>query len=388
MDSEKAIQLNTFDICLPLPYRVVFLINAGVALWHVNLFTCRKLNIDVLMVLKIAPQETTLVKMMNRSWKRLTTITLVNFFSYLLYFTLTFNGHTLLLVDWFPLINIITVFVILLNQKPSAESNRLSQTIRRIIKGNIDVNLRNNDILLTDTFTSYNKVLVDFLIYMSALFLGLQTLPYGSDLYKQLSKSHLQIYNLDTILASFPSVLRLKQCLQEYKESKRMNKSHLYNAIKYSTAFLPTISMILYKSGIMHTQSLWYLSSFINSAYSFYWDVTNDWNFGFFLKFLTNQPHLEMFRSKMVYSKTVYIVAIIADFQLRFLWIYKLIYVSGQYNGGYKDFFVLLFTSEIGNFILEILEIFRRWVWVFLKIETEYVKMLSSKEITEMQNLD
>ena len=223
---------------------------------------------------------------------------------------------------------------------------------------------------------------------MSALFLGLQTLPYGSDLYKQLSKSHLQIYNLDTILASFPSVLRLKQCLQEYKESKRMNKSHLYNAIKYSTAFLPTISMILYKSGIMHTQSLWYLSSFINSAYSFYWDVTNDWNFGFFLKFLTNQPHLEMFRSKMVYSKTVYIVAIIADFQLRFLWIYKLIYVSGQYDGGYKDFFVLLFTSEIGNFILEILEIFRRWVWVFLKIETEYVKMLSSKEITEMQNLD
>lgn len=48
----------------------------------------------------------------------------------------------------------------------------------------------------------------------------------------------------------------------------------------------------------------------------------------------------------------------------------------------------MLFTTEMGNFMLEIFEIFRRWVWVFIKVETEYVKIVTSEEYIEMQNLD
>lgn len=382
--------ISSFDLFFPLPYRVVLLVNAGVFLWHINLITCRKFRIDVLLVLKLSPQDTSLNRLIQNSWRKLLNITLANVVSYLIYFFFTSNGFEILLIDWLPLFSIILTFAILLRHDRGMESKRLSQSMKRVIRGNIDTSIRNNDILLTDTFTSYNKVLVDLLVYITALVLGMQTLPYGSDLSKQLSKSHLQIYNIDLLLANFPSFLRLKQCLQEYNESRRENVTHALNALKYSTAFLPTISMILFKTGVLKTQGLWYFSTFINSSYSFYWDITNDWNFGFFVNFLSSKPDTNLLRNKLLYNKTAYIVAIVIDLQLRFLWVYKLLFVNsaGVQSGTFPQFVVLLFTTELGNFLLEILEIFRRWVWVFLKIETEYVKMVTSDEIIELQNID
>lgn len=385
------IDTNWFDVLLPLPFRVVLLVNLGILLWYINLLTCRNFKIDILMVLKISPQEVTLNKLIFKTKKRLINSTLFNSIAYIIYYFFTSNGWTVPLIDWLPMFCIIMTIIILIKTNSSSfESKRLLETVKRVIKGDIDTSLRNNDILLTDTFTSYNKVLVDFLVYFSALLLGLQTLPSGSDLSKDLSKSHLQIFNIDLLLANLPSLLRLSQCVQEYKKGNKQEINHLLNAIKYSTAFLPTISMILFKSNILETQGLWYFSSFINSSYSFYWDITNDWNFGFFTKFLSNKPSTKLLRNKLIYSKTVYILAIIIDFKLRFLWTYKFFYFTGSSQnttGSISSFAIFLFSTEIGNFILEILEIFRRWVWVFLKVETEYIKILSSNESYELQNV-
>ena len=379
-----------FDFYLPLPYRVVLLINIGILLWHLNLVTCFHFKIDIMQVLKLAPQEITLSKMIYRSKRRLINITFANILNYSIYFFFTSNGFDLSLTDYLPLLAIITSFWILLRIDRSSDSQRLSQTMTRVIRGDIDINMRNNDILLTDTFTSYNKVLVDLFVYISALILGMQALPKGSDISAQLSKNHLQSYCIDLLLANFPSLLRFQQCLKEYNESNRGNIQHLLNAIKYSTAFLPTISMILFKCGVLKTQSLWYFTTFINSSYSFYWDITNDWNFGFFTKFLTSRSNIKLFRSRMVYSKTVYTIAILIDLQLRYLWLYKLFYVTSATHEAtaITSFFIMLFTTEMGNFILEILEIFRRWVWVFIKVETEYVKMASSDQALELQTFD
>ena len=346
------------------------------------------------MVLKISQQELTLSKLLYRSKKRLLNVSLVNSVNYFIYLFLVANEISLTVSEWFPLFGIICTFIILLKNDPSYESARLNQTIKRVIRGDIDVSIRNNDILLTDTFTSYNKVLVDFFIYISALILGMQTLPNGSDLSKELSKNHLQFYNFDVLLANFPSFLRLKQCLKEFNLSNKQNMQHLFNAIKYSTAFLPTISIILFKSGILKSQSLWYFTTFINSSYSFYWDITNDWNFGFFSKFLSSKSNVKILRNKLLYNKPVYYLAIIIDFQLRFLWFYKLVYLTSsspskpENINSFANFITILFTTEFGNFLLEILEIFRRWVWVFLKVETEYIKLVSSTDFIEMQSFD
>lgn len=384
------VPVPSFDLFLPLPYRVVLLINVGIFFWHINLLICRRFKINILMVLKLQNQDISIGKLLYKSRKRLINISAITLISYSIYFFFTSNGLELTLIDWLPLLTIGLIFSILLSTDPSSETKRLSETMRRIIRGNIDISIRNNDILLTDTFTSYNKVLVDFFIYVSALFFGMQTLPYGNDLSKQLSKTHLQIYSIDLLIANFPSLLRLKQCIQEYNLSRQQNKTHLLNAIKYSTAFFPTVSIILFKTGMLKTQTLWYFSSLINSSYSFYWDITNDWNFGFFIKFLSSNSNSDvlMLRSDLLYSKSAYILAIIIDFKLRFLWIYKLMYVGTSSNSFFANFFILLFTTEVGNFILEFLEIFRRWVWVFLKIETEYVKMVSMDSMIELQNID
>lgn len=390
MSEEAPVAISGFDFFLPLPYRVVILINVGLLLWHLNLLTCRKFRIGILSVLRIPPQELTLSRLIGRSRICLINVTLSNFANYSIYYFFASYGFEFFLIDWLPLFSIVSTFMILLHNKSSFESQRLSQTIKRVIKGDIDISMRNNDILLTDTFTSYNKVLVDFLVYISALMLGMPALPSGADLTKELSKSHLQVYNIDLLLANFPSLLRLKQCLKEYNQSGRQNIRHLFNAIKYSTAFLPTISMILFKAGFLKTRSLWYFFLFVNSSYSLYWDITNDWNFGFFLKFLSDKPNVKLLRNKLLYSKEAYMLAMIIDFQLRFIWVYSLIFVntSTPQSGKTAEIFTALFSTEKGGFILECLEIFRRWVWVFLKIETEYVLMSSASDFIELQSFD
>lgn len=386
--SEANSQLNLFDVYLPLPFRVVLLINVGIFLWHLNLLTCQKYDINILLVLKISPTEITLKNLISNSRKRLLNVTFSTFTGYAAYVFIIITRIEIVSLEWLPLLCILAAFAILIRSNSSKDSSRLVETIKRVICGNIDVNLRNNDILLTDTFTSYNKVLVDFLVYVSALLLGIQSLPTGTNLSKELTKSHLQVYNIDLILANFPSFLRLKQCLFEYHKSNRRNLTHLLNAIKYSTAFLPTISMILFKNGIVKRQTLWYFAMFINSTYSFYWDISNDWNFGFFTNFLKSRSNTVYLRNKLIYSKTVYIIAIVIDFSFRYIWVLKMIYLNSSSTSSLKNFSVMLFTTEMGNFMLEIFEIFRRWVWVFIKVETEYVKIVTSEEYIEMQNLD
>ena len=390
MPEEAAATISAFDFYLPLPYRVVILINGGLFLWHLNLLTCRKFKIGVLNVLKVSPQELTLSRLIERSRICLVNVTLSNICNYLIYYFVASNGFEFALIDWLPLFGIISTFLILLHDGSSFESQRLLQTMKRVIKGDIDISMRNNDILLADTFTSYNKVLVDFLVYVCALVLGMSALPSGTDLSKELSKTHLQMYNIDLLLANFPSFLRFKQCLKEYNQSGRQNIRHLLNAIKYSTAFLPTISMILFKAGYLKTRGLWVLFTFINSSYSLYWDITNDWNFGFFLKFLSDKPNVKLLRSKLLYSKEAYVLAIIIDFQLRFIWVYGLIFANPTSvpPSTAAKFFSPLFTTEMGTFLLECLEIFRRWVWVFLKIETEYVMMSTVSDFIELQSFD
>ncbi|XP_042489866.1 SPX and EXS domain-containing protein 5-like isoform X2 [Macadamia integrifolia] len=79
----------------------------------------------------------------------------------------------------------------------------------------------------------------------------------------------------------FPYMCRFFQCLRQHKDTK--DKAALLNALKYSTAvpvmFLSALKYHVFPDkwiNIYHP--LWLLSSFINSLYSFYWDVTRDWD--------------------------------------------------------------------------------------------------------------
>lgn len=166
------------------------------------------------------------------------------------------------------------------------------------------------------------------------------------------------------------------------------------------------------------------LAALINSLYSFWWDVTNDWGFDL-VRFspkirqsrsslprplvlqeihkhddsLTSPPnsltspvatsrpsprafsmgpHLYGLRSRLLYPLPIYYLAIFLNLILRLTWSIKLsshLHAQAQGEGSLFIFWV------------EVAEIFRRWVWVFIRVEWEIVRRSQEDgEYTEVTN--
>jgi len=146
----------------------------------------------------------------------------------------------------------------------------------------------------------------------------------------------------------------------------------LANALKYATAFPVIILSAMqrnYQPGKYNLSEtglyrLWLLFLLLNSVYSFYWDVAKDWDLSLFSsKAERNNPdHPWGLRSnRYFHSNNMYYTAIGIDFVLRFTWSIKLSPHLDHLN-----------EIEGGIFFLEILEVFRRWMWIFFRVETEW----------------
>lgn len=171
------------------------------------------------------------------------------------------------------------------------------------------------------------------------------------------------------ITMAIPSLIRFSQCSIDYLRSGAT--IHILNCIKYASAFPILIAALLLKKSkdspdqdAFFDQNfffkLWTLASLINSTYSFYWDVTNDWGLELFDSFPSY--HYGGLRSvRVVKFRLVYYAVVLIDFTLRAVWILKLTY-------SWNDFPDL----ETGLFILETLEISRRAFWVFFRTEKEW----------------
>ncbi|XP_077211980.1 uncharacterized protein LOC143847152 isoform X2 [Tasmannia lanceolata] len=161
-----------------------------------------------------------------------------------------------------------------------------------------------------------------------------------------------------------PYIFRLFQCLRQYKDTKE--KTSLLNALKYSTA-IPVIFLSALKYHVFPVmwtnvyRPLWLISSVINSLYSFYWDVTRDWDLSVFSRiFKFKNPH---FCSNILYGRQwVYYWAILSNLILRCTWTYKL---SAHLRHNYLTVFTIA-----------ALEILRRFQWVFFRVENEWNKMV------------
>lgn len=111
---------------------------------------------------------------------------------------------------------------------------------------------------------------------------------------------------------------------------------------------------------------LWLLAVFTNSLYSFYWDVSKDWDLTLFApareRNAADQPW-GLRRGRIFRPDGVYYAAIVVDLLSRCTWSLKLSVHLYHVN-----------DLEAGVFALELLEILRRWMWVFLRVETEWVR--------------
>ncbi|KAJ6639068.1 Xenotropic and polytropic retrovirus receptor 1 [Pseudolycoriella hygida] len=158
------------------------------------------------------------------------------------------------------------------------------------------------------------------------------------------------------IVNCLPAWFRFAQCLRRYRDSREMFP-HLVNAGKYSTTFLVVIFATLrnvYKSDYPNTFDnpytiLWILSSFISSCYAYTWDIKMDW--GLFDK---NANENRFLREEIVYSST--------DFVLRFIWVLAFFLTEYKFISG-----------DLMTSIVAPLEVFRRFVWNFFRLENEHL---------------
>ncbi|XP_020587548.1 SPX and EXS domain-containing protein 5-like isoform X2 [Phalaenopsis equestris] len=163
----------------------------------------------------------------------------------------------------------------------------------------------------------------------------------------------------------FPYLCRFFQCLRQYMDTKE--RSSLLNALKYSTA-VPVIFLSALKYHVLPVKwtnfyrPLWLFFCILNSLYSFYWDITRDWDLSIFSSvFKFRNPNLV---SRLLYGRMwVHCWVLSSNLVLRCTWTYKL---SAHLRHNYLTVFAI--TA---------LEIFRRFQWIFFRVENEWNKMSS-----------
>lgn len=258
---------------------------------------------------------------------------------------------------------------------------RLLATLRRVSIGGLAQasDGKFGDILLADVLTSYAKVMGDLFVCICMMFFHGAT---GSATDRPDRSCGGRV--LVPLIMATPYLIRFRQCLIEYVRVRRSNYNpqvgwggqHLANAAKYATAF-PVIVFSALQRNLPDTTEYdarrtglyraWVLACLVNSLYSFYWDVTKDWDLTLFAGVRERNAfdHAFGLRKRLLIGNGpgTYYAVIAMDLMLRCTWSLKL----SPHLDHITDF-------ESSIFVIESLEVFRRWVWIFFRVETEWLR--------------
>nr|CAO98872.1 hypothetical protein [Nakaseomyces delphensis] len=201
--------------------------------------------------------------------------------------------------------------------------------------------LRNVYILFSDTLTSFNKPLIDFALHISHMCGKNPT-------------------HFDLVLAVIPPIIRLLQCLKEFTALRQM--THLANALKYS-CHLPIVLCLWYSrvngdtALTVKDYNLLKIMMFIQSTYSFIWDVKMDW-------MVSSLTRIRRNKSRTQFPTFYYYTAICLDGIMRYWWLWVILFSSSDASGKPT---ALLFAQEV-----QFIEVIRRGMWSIFKLEAEY----------------
>ncbi|CCU99293.1 unnamed protein product [Malassezia sympodialis ATCC 42132] len=276
-------------------------------------------------------------------------------------------------------------------------------TLQRLATPSLRQTIAFSDVIAADVLTSFAKVLGDVwlsLVVLVYLFAG-QRLD-DRELWR--AEMHLAV----PALISVPYVVRLRQCLCEYSTSRThptRSTRPLYNALKYMSA-LPVIWLRSAAAPPSRAvELLWYVSVLVNTLFSFWWDVTNDWGLDLLhlpsFRAMLQQPRarlpplhrrtpsdasddgvalmqrhgaharqpsvLRAPEKPLPLPTSVYWVLLAVNLVLRFTWSVKL-----------SSHWQYLLEWQRGLLLFEALELVRRSIWVLLRVEWEHVRTTSS----------
>lgn len=457
-------EVDPLNVAFPLPYRVLSLIGLGLLGWATNLHGLNKLGIDVVAAMDLRTEGFPPRLPLNNSrrpsfiptegqrsghvrsatflaaphafltmYRVVLGYSTLCFVSWLLYrFTSQGNAERADTYGWIPACTagiMVLLLVVPHNRFFPEERHKFTQAIRRCFLSSSNTPVLFSDVILADVCTSFAKVIGD-------VWLSLCMILPGNSMLNPPPQVGLARWILPTAM-SLPYLARFRQCVIEYNLPSNMSTRPLFNAIKYATAF-PVIYLSA-AQGLLKTSDgtpeaspddpwhgesrlfrLWLLSVFVNTLYSFWWDVSNDWG----LELLKSSqpamagrrppkplilPRLQSttpllsrnsspssseedlhgtFRVKesgssrpsrrgypwglrpaLLYPAAVYPILVIVNFGLRMSWTVKLATHLHVTRDG-----------SIAVFGLEVAEIVRRWLWVFIRVEWEVIKKLEEGE--------
>ncbi|AET40214.1 Erd1p Ecym_5466 [Eremothecium cymbalariae DBVPG len=364
-------------ILFPIPQHVVLLVILGLWLWYWELCILSwKMDIPRVIIANdpydIRPQPSS-SRILSGTRKCVVKITKIILPWHLLVFLIlqkSFNVQQdlptwlLVAINFSGLLQFLVILFILL---------RSSAMLRRCLKGILfwgDIEgkpLRTNYVLLADTLTSYSKPFMDFGLYLWYLTL----LPFDKKL--TLTESSSEVFmNFDLAIGLLPYLIRFIQCLREYARLDNpwsTRRASFFNALKYFSYFpiivcglFSRISPETFPSGTIY----WFM--LFNSCYSFWWDITMDWKLGLLDFSSTGVERNEILRKRRLYSNDWYYYgAIVFDFVVKFMWMWELLIKR------------VIVSWETNLLWLHTLEVFRRWIWTFFKVETEYLSVGTKK---------
>lgn len=383
MDGDPAVEpeLDGFSLILPLPYRVAIIFVAGVWAWGLNLHYLHDVKIDVPALIRYPSRQHSHHAPHHVSTYRLATLlTIPLIVSLLLFWTVTHSSvRAVLAWQILPqsyLFFLAICFLLPLQRLSRSGRYRFLSILKRVSLGGLAQaqDGKFGDILLADVLTSYAKVLGDFFVSICML------LSKGTTSTAKPNRGCGGAY-LVPLIIGIPSLIRLRQCLTEFVRVRNGRQpgqgwggQHLANALKYATAF-PVILLSALQRGYdpakIHMSEaglfrLWLFFVFLNSFYSFYWDVAKDWDLSLFSSASErNDPEhpYGLRRHRYFPTNILYYTAIIVDLLLRCTWSFKLSPHLDHFN-----------DLEGGIFLMEGLEVIRRWMWIFFRVETEWVR--------------
>ncbi|ESZ98256.1 hypothetical protein SBOR_1352 [Sclerotinia borealis F-4128] len=381
MDGDPAVEneLDSFSRTLPLPYRVALTIVLGVWAWGANLHYLSIIKINVPSLIQYPQRASPRTDPPHHlsAYRLATFLTFPLVLSILLFWTLSHRDPALVIYyDFLPISYICLLFLALfLPFRHASYSGRLHflSALKRVSIGGIALPNEGKfgDILLADVLTSYAKIIADLFVSFCMFFT-----PSGSATSRPDRGCGGQY--LVPIMIAIPSLIRFRQCIIEYLRVKNSRSTtsgwggqHLANALKYSTAFPVIIFSAMQRNLSVNETSinittttlyrLWLISVLVNSLYSFYWDIAKDWDLTLLNPSSKNTTSYPLRPRLYLPSQDLYYIAIFLDFILRLTWSLKL----SPHLDHFADF-------ESGIFLLEILEVARRWMWIFLRVETEW----------------
>ncbi|KAI9700551.1 MAG: protein-ER retention protein [Bogoriella megaspora] len=392
-------ELDTFSLLFPLPYRVALIIVLGVWAWGANLQYLSLLGIDVPGLIRYPSRASSTHPSHALSTNRLAFLLSIPLLLSLLLFWAITHLSPRLVIAWDILPALYLLLLLVLFALPTGNFRALSNysngayklshsgryrtlnVLKRVSIGGLAEASEGKfgDILMADVLTSYAKVLGDLFVALCMFFsrgrsaTGMPDRGCGGEV-------------LVPLVIAVPSVIRLRQCLIEYVRVRNQNRregwspargwggQHLANALKYSSAFPVIVLSALQRSviarggwvGEVALFRLWLFFVFINSFYSFYWDVAKDWDLTLFSseEERDNPDHPWGLRRILYFGDPRLYYAVIAlDLFLRCTWSLKLSPHLDHFN-----------DLEGGIFTIEVLEVFRRWVWVFFRVEAEWIR--------------